>query len=95
MRYVILILLIAYIIFCAYIYYAYIRPIRDIHNINPVFIVGLAGWITIILSILIRYIWGWIKMKLESLKNVEKRCKYMIDEMIELIDKAGEDNETD
>lgn len=95
MRYVILILLIAYIIFCAYIYYAYIRTARDIYNINPVFIVGLTGWITIILSILIRYIWGWIKMKLESLKNVEKRCKCMIDEMIELIDKAGEDNETD
>lgn len=33
-------------------------------------------------------------MKLESLKNVEKRCKCMIDEMIELIDKAGKDNET-
>lgn len=33
-------------------------------------------------------------MKLESLKNVKKRCKYMIDEMIELIDKAGKDNES-
>lgn len=34
-------------------------------------------------------------MKLESLKNAEKRYKCMIDEMIELIDKVGEDNETD
>lgn len=33
-------------------------------------------------------------MKLESLKNVEKRCKCMIDEKIELIDKAGKDNES-
>lgn len=87
---IMVIMILAYLIFCAFIWY-----FRNRNNQDLGFIVWVVGWIVIILSILIRYIWGWIKMKLESLKNVEKRCKCMIDEMIELIDKAGKDNETD
>ena len=75
---IMVIMILAYLIFCAFIWY-----FRNRNNQDPGFIVWVVGWVVaIVAAILVKCTWGGLNQHDSTW------------EMIELIDKVGEDNES-